>query len=178
MAMLAKMRLIKEPREIEKIAKATEISVAGHLEAMRRVRPGMREWDLKQILEDAFRKGGARNLAYGSIVGAGPDGCVLHYPRDDRTIQDGELVLIDAGAEFDHYASDVTRTFPANGKFTPEQRKIYEVVLRAQQSAIDRIRPRATGHRLQGDRRRRLLRLLHPQPRPSGRAGSPRRESS
>jgi Xaa-Pro aminopeptidase len=149
MAMLAKMRLIKEPREIEKIAKATEISVAGHLEAMRRVRPEMREWDLKQILEDAFRKGGARNLAYGSIVGAGPDGCVLHYPRDDRTIQDGELVLIDAGAEFDHYASDVTRTFPANGKFTPEQRKIYEVVLRAQQAAIDRIRPGATWDELQ-----------------------------
>jgi len=149
MAMLAKMRLVKEPREIEKIAKATDISVAGHLEAMRRVRPGMREWDLKQIVEDTFRKGGARYLAYGSIVGGGPDGCVLHYPLDDRTIQDGELVLIDAGAELDHYASDVTRTFPANGKFTPEQRKIYEVVLRAQQAAIDRIRPGATWEELQ-----------------------------
>jgi Xaa-Pro aminopeptidase len=143
-AMIAKMRMIKEPREIEKISKATDIAVLGHLEAMRRVRPGMREWDLKQIVEDTFRKNGSRRLAYGSIVGAGPDGCVLHYPRDDRAIQDGELVLIDAGAEFDHYASDVTRTFPANGKFSPEQRRVYEAVLRAQQAAMDKIRPGVT----------------------------------
>jgi len=142
--MIAKMRMIKEPREIEKITKATDIAVLGHLEAMRRVRPGMREWDLKQILEDTFRKSGSRRLAYGSIVGAGPDGCVLHYPRDDRVIQDGELVLIDAGAEFDHYASDVTRTFPANGKFSPEQRRVYDAVLRAQQAAMDKIRPGVT----------------------------------
>ena len=142
--MIAKMRMIKEPREIEKISKATDIAVLGHLEAMRRVRPGMREWDLKQIVEDTFRKNGSRRLAYGSIVGAGPDGCVLHYPRDDRAIQDGELVLIDAGAEFDHYASDVTRTFPANGKFSPEQRRVYEAVLRAQQAAMDKIRPGVT----------------------------------
>jgi Xaa-Pro aminopeptidase len=143
-AMIAKMRMIKEPREVEKIAKATDIAVLGHLEAMRRVRPGMREWDLKQVLEDTFRKNGSRRLAYGSIVGAGPDGCVLHYPKDDRVIQDGELVLIDAGAEFDHYASDVTRTFPANGKFTAEQRQVYAAVLRAQQAAMDKIRPGAT----------------------------------
>ena len=136
--------MIKEPREIEKIGRATDITVLGHLEAIRRVRPGMREWDLKQIVEDTFRKNGARYVAYGSIVGAGPDGCVLHYPKDDRVIQDGELVLIDAGAEFDHYASDVTRTFPANGKFTPEQRRVYDAVLRAQQAAMDRIRPGVT----------------------------------
>ncbi len=142
--MIAKMRMIKEPREIEKISRATDIAVLGHLEAMRRVRPGMREWDLKQVLEDAFRKNGSRRLAYGSIVGAGPDGCVLHYQRDDRVIQDGELVLIDAGAEFDHYASDVTRTFPANGKFSAEQRRVYEAVLRAQQAAMDKIRPGVT----------------------------------
>ena len=142
--MIAKMRMIKEPREIEKITRATEIAVLGHLEAMRRVRPGMREWDLKQLLEDTFRKNGSRRNAYGSIVGAGPDGCVLHYPRDDRVIQDGELVLIDAGAELDHYASDVTRTFPANGKFNSEQRRIYEAVLRAQQAAMDKIRPGVT----------------------------------
>ncbi len=143
-AMIAKMRMVKEPREIEKISKATDIAVLGHLEAIRRVRPGMREWELKQILEDTFRKNGSRRNAYPSIVGAGPDGCVLHYPKDDRVIQDGELVLIDAGAEFDLYASDVTRTFPANGKFTPEQRRVYDAVLRAQQAAMDRIRPGAT----------------------------------
>jgi Xaa-Pro aminopeptidase len=143
-SMVARMRMIKESREIEKIGKATDITVLSHLEAIRRVRPGMREWELKQILEDTFRRNGARYFAYGSIVGAGPDGCVLHYPKDDRVIQDGELVLIDAGAEFDHYASDVTRTFPANGKFTPEQRRVYDAVLRAQQAAMDRIRPGVT----------------------------------
>src|SRR5262249_16373833 len=113
----------------------------GHLEGMRRVRPGMHEYELKQIIEDTFRKGGARRLSYGSIVGAGPDGCVLHYPNDDRVIADGELGLVDAAAEFGHYATDVTRTFPANGKFTPEQRKIYEVVLRAQKAAMAQIKP-------------------------------------
>jgi Xaa-Pro aminopeptidase len=142
--MLLALRLTKEPREIEKITRATDITVAGHIDAMQKVRPGMHEYELKQIVEDAFRRGGARHLAYGSIVGAGPDGCVLHYPKDDRQIQDGELVLIDAGAEFDHYATDVTRTFPANGKFSPEQRKIYEVVLRAQQAALARVRPGVT----------------------------------
>jgi Xaa-Pro aminopeptidase len=138
-----RMRMQKEPRELALITRATDITVAGHLEGMRRVRPGMHEYELKQIIEDTFRKGGARRLSYGSIVGAGPDGCVLHYPNDDRVIGDGELVLVDAGAEYDHYATDVTRTFPANGKFTPEQRKIYEVVLRAQKAALAKVRPGA-----------------------------------
>jgi Xaa-Pro aminopeptidase len=147
--MLARMRSIKEPRELEKMARATEITVDGHLEAIRRVKPGMREWELKQILEDAFRKAGGRQLAYEPILGAGPDGCLLHYPGGDRVIQDGELVLIDAAAEFDHYASDVTRTFPANGKFTAEQRNIYDVVLRAQRAALKKVRPGVTWDELQ-----------------------------
>src|SRR5262249_1914663 len=92
--MLARMRSLKEPRELEKMARASQITVDGHLEAMRKVRPGMREWELKQILEDAFRRGGARRVAYEPILGAGPDGCLLHYPGGDRVIQDGELVLI------------------------------------------------------------------------------------
>jgi Xaa-Pro aminopeptidase len=147
--LLGKLRMVKEPREVEKIQKATDITVAGHLEAMRRMRPGMREWELKQIVEDTFRKGGARKLSYPSIVGGGPDGCVLHYPEDDRVVEDGELVLIDAGAEYDHYATDVTRTFPANGKFTPEQRKIYETVLQAQNAALAKVRPGVTWGELQ-----------------------------
>jgi Xaa-Pro aminopeptidase len=147
--LLGRMRMVKEPREIEKIQRATDITVAGHLEAWRHVHPGMREWELKQIMEDAFRKGGARELSYPSIVGGGPDGCVLHYPEDDRTIEDGELVLIDAAAQFDHYNSDVTRTFPANGHFTPEQRKIYEVVLKAQNAALAKVRPGVTWGELQ-----------------------------
>jgi Xaa-Pro aminopeptidase len=116
---------------------------------MRRVRPGMHEWELKQILEDTFRRGGARRLSYPSIVGAGPDGCVLHYPDDDRVIEDGELVLIDAGAEYDHYATDVTRTFPASGKFTPEQRRVYDTVLKAQNAALAKVRPGVTWSELQ-----------------------------
>jgi Xaa-Pro aminopeptidase len=146
---LGRIRMVKEPREIEKIQKATDITIAGHLEAMRRARPGMHEWEVKQIVEDAFRKGGARKLAYGSIVGGGPDGCVLHYPDDDRVVEDGELILIDAGAEYDHYATDVTRTFPANGKFTPEQRKVYETVLKAQNAALAKLRPGVTWGELQ-----------------------------
>jgi Xaa-Pro aminopeptidase len=147
--LLGRMRMVKEPREVEKIQRATDITVAGHLEAMRRVHPGMREWELKQLMEDAFRKGGARELSYPSIVGGGPDGCVLHYPEDDRTIEDGELVLIDAAAQFDHYNSDVTRTFPASGHFSPEQRKIYEVVLKAQNAALAKVRPGVTWGELQ-----------------------------
>jgi Xaa-Pro aminopeptidase len=147
--LLGRMRMVKEPREVEKIQKATDITIAGHLEAMKRVRPGMREWELKQIVEDAFHKGGARHLSYPSIVGGGPDGCVLHYPNDDRAIADGELVLIDAGAELDHYATDVTRTFPASGKFTPEQRQVYETVLKAQNAALAKVKPGVTWGELQ-----------------------------
>jgi len=138
--LLPRMRMVKEPRELEKLTRAADITVAGHLEAMRRVHPGMREGELKHILEDAFYKAGAKRTGYGSIVGAGPDGCVLHYFRDDRVIDSNDLVLIDAGAEFDYYVSDVTRTFPANGKFSPEQRKLYDVVLRAQKAALAKVR--------------------------------------
>jgi Xaa-Pro aminopeptidase len=141
---LGRMRMVKEPRELDKIQRATDMTVAGHLAAMRGVKPGMHEWDLKQILENEFRAKGAHRLSYESIVGAGPDGCVLHYVRDDRIIADGELVLIDAAAEFDHYTSDVTRTFPASGKFTAEQRKMYEVVLAAQSAALARVKPGVT----------------------------------
>jgi Xaa-Pro aminopeptidase len=148
-AELRAMRLSKEPRELEKIARATDITVAAHLEGWRMARPGVREWDVKRTIEEAFHKGGARHFAYGSIVGAGPDGCVLHYPKDDRVIADGELVLVDAGAEVDHYATDVTRTFPASGKFTPEQRAVYDVVLRAQKAAMAAVHAGVTWQELE-----------------------------
>ena len=112
-------------------------------------KPGVREWDVKRTIEDSFRKGGARHFAYGSIVGSGPDGCVLRYPSDDRVIADGDLVLVDAGAEVNHYATDVTRTFPANGKFTTEQRAVYDVVLRAQKAALAAVHPGVTWHELE-----------------------------
>jgi Xaa-Pro aminopeptidase len=143
------MRMAKEPREIEKIARASDITVAAHLEGWRAGKPGMREWDVKRVVEDSFRKGGARHFAYGSIVGSGPDGCVLHYPSDDRVIADGDLVLVDAGAEVDHYATDVTRTFPASGRFTAEQRAVYDVVLRAQKAALAAVHPGVTWRELE-----------------------------
>jgi len=146
---LRAMRMSKEPRELEKIARASDITVAAHLEGWRAGKPGMREWDVKRTVEDAFRRGGARHFAYGSIVGSGPDGCVLHYPSDDRVIADGDLVLVDAGAEVDHYATDVTRTFPASGKFTPDQRAVYDVVLRAQKAALAAVRPGVTWRELE-----------------------------
>lgn len=147
-ALLGRMRMVKEPRELERIQRATDITLQGHLAAWRSVRPGMRESDLKETLEAEFRKHGARKLSYPSIVGAGADGCVLHYRDDDKVINDGELVLIDAAASWDHYMSDVTRTFPANGRFAPEQRKLYEIVLRAQNAALAKVRPGVTWHEL------------------------------
>jgi Xaa-Pro aminopeptidase len=146
---LRAMRMAKEPRELERIARASDVTVAAHLEGWRMIRPGVREWDLKRVIEEAFRKGGARHFAYGSIVGSGPDGCVLHYASDDRVIADGDLVLVDAGAEIDHYATDVTRTFPANGKFTPEQRAVYDVVLRAQKAAMAAVHAGVTWRELE-----------------------------
>jgi Xaa-Pro aminopeptidase len=145
---LRAMRMAKEPRELEKIARATDITVAAHLEGWRAGKPGAREWDVKRVVEDGFRRGGAHHFAYGSIVGTGPDGCVLHYPSDDRVIADGDLVLVDAGAEIDHYATDVTRTFPASGRFTPEQRAVYDVVLRAQNAALAAVHPGVTWREL------------------------------
>jgi Xaa-Pro aminopeptidase len=146
---LRSMRMSKEPRELEKIARASDITVAAHLEGWRVGKPGMREWDVKRTVEDVFRRGGARHFAYGSIVGSGPDGCVLHYPSDDRVIADDDLVLVDAGAEVDHYATDVTRTFPASGKFTADQRAVYEVVLRAQKAAMAAVHAGVTWHELE-----------------------------
>ena len=148
-AELRAMRMSKEPREIEKIARASELTVAAHLEGWRVGKPGMREWDVKRTVEESFRKGGARRFAYGSIVGSGPDGCVLHYPSDDRVIADGDLVLVDAGAEVDHYATDVTRTFPASGKFTADQRAVYDVVLRAQKAALAAVHAGVTWRELE-----------------------------
>jgi Xaa-Pro aminopeptidase len=148
-AELRAMRMVKEPRELEKIARATDVTVAAHLEGWKVARPGVREWDVKRTIEDAFRRGGARRFAYGSIVGTGPDGCVLHLHDDDRVIAEGDLVLVDAGAEIDHYATDVTRTFPASGKFTPEQRAIHDVVLRAQTAAMAAVHAGVTWRELE-----------------------------
>ncbi len=116
--------------------KSIEHTAAGHARVLEVLRPGMREFELKDAIEEAFRRSGSRHVAYDSIVGSGPNGAILHYPKDDRAMKEGELVVVDAGAEEQFYATDVTRTYPVSGKFSPEQREIYDIVLKAQAAAI------------------------------------------
>lgn len=139
--MIAWMREQKEPREIELIRRAIAATERGHRAAMRQARVGMHEYDLKDIIESEFRAEGARGLAFPSIVGAGRNSAVLHYPLDNNTIGAGDMVLMDLGARYDYYCADITRTFPISGRFNDEQRRIYELVLQAQQAAERRIRP-------------------------------------
>jgi len=138
---LHEMRLFKSRQEIKCMRKAAGISAQAHRRAMRACRPGLREYQIEAELLYAFMQGGARSPAYQSIVGAGANACVLHYTDNTAVLEDGDLLLIDAGAEYEGYASDITRTFPVNGRFTPAQREVYEVVLAAQSAAIDKVRP-------------------------------------
>ncbi|MEK8088469.1 Xaa-Pro aminopeptidase [Thermithiobacillus plumbiphilus] len=139
--MIHEMRLIKDDAEIELMRRAAGISGAAHRQAMRVCRPGLYEYELEAELEYVFRRQGATAPAYTSIVGGGVNACVLHYIENSRMLADGDLVLIDAGAEYGGYAADITRTFPVNGRFSPEQRDLYALVLAAQQAAIEAVRP-------------------------------------
>ncbi len=141
---LARMREVKEPEELKLMRKGIEHTAAGHARVLEALRPGIREFELKDAIEDAFRRSGSRHVAYDSIVGSGPNGAILHYPKDDRKMKEGELVVVDAGAEEQYYATDVTRTYPVSGKFSPEQREIYDLVLRAQAAGIAAAKPGAT----------------------------------
>ena len=141
---LHEARLIKAPDEIASMERAVAITDAGHRAAMARTRPGMFEYEAEAILRSVFREHGSERHAYPPIVGSGPNATILHYRKNDRRMQDGDLLLIDAGSEYDYYASDVTRTFPVNGKFTAPQRAIYELVLAAELQAIAAVRPGAT----------------------------------
>lgn len=134
--LLARMREVKAPEELALMRKGIEHTAAGHARVLEVLRPGMREFELKDAIEDAFRRSGSRHVSYDSIVGSGPNGAILHYPKDDRAMKEGELVVVDAGAEEQFYATDVTRTYPVSGKFSPEQREIYDIVLKAQAAAI------------------------------------------
>lgn len=136
--LLNELRLIKSEDEIERIQKACDISVQAHINAMKGCKVGMYEYGLEGILLQTFYEHGSRYPAYPCIVAAGNNACILHYTRNDKKIAEGDLVLIDAGAEYDYYAADITRTFPANGQFSQEQRAIYELVLNAQLAAIDK----------------------------------------
>jgi len=144
------MRAVKDADEIARLRRAVNISVAGHIAAMRAARPGMYEYELEAALEDGFRRNGADRLGYPSIVGSGPNSTTLHYDVNRRRTENGDLVVIDAAAEWGQYTADVTRTFPVNGKFTPRQKAIYDLVLGAQQAAFDAIRPGITIRELDG----------------------------
>ncbi|AWL05701.1 Xaa-Pro aminopeptidase [Massilia oculi] len=141
LAILDEMRLLKDEHEIALMARAGAISAQAHARAMRATRPGMFEYEIEAELLHEFRRNGAQFPAYPSIVASGPQSCVLHYNANNRRIGDGDLVLIDAGCELDGYASDITRTYPANGRFSDAQRTLYELVLRAQSAAIAAINP-------------------------------------
>lgn len=141
---LHKMRLLKSGEELTLMTKALDITREAHIAAMAAAEPGKYEYEVESVLNGVFRRRGSERPAYGSIVGSGPNATVLHYRKNDRQMQDGDLLLIDAGCEYGYYASDITRTFPVNGTFTPAQRKIYELVLEAQFASIRATRPGAT----------------------------------
>ncbi len=138
---LNEMRLIKDDEEIAIMRRAADITSEAHARAMRSSRAGLREYHLEAELLHEFRRNGSQFPAYGSIVATGANACVLHYRAGDAELRDGDLVLIDAGCELDSYASDITRTFPVNGKFSGPQKALYELVLAAQQAAIDHTAP-------------------------------------
>lgn len=138
---LHELRLRKSPDEIRAIRKAVDVSVQAHQRAMAACRPGIYEYQIEAELAHEFMRHGLRYAAYPSIVAGGGNACVLHYTENADVLRDGDLLLIDAGAEFGNYAADITRTFPVNGRFSEAQRLLYELVLDAQAAAIDKIRP-------------------------------------
>ncbi len=139
--LLGEMRLFKSDAELALMRKAAQISVDAHLCAMRRCKYLQYEYELEAELIYEFSRQGCRNVAYDPIVGGGENACVLHYTDNNQALHAGDLVLIDAGGEYANYAADITRTFPINGQFTPEQRSIYELVLKAQKAGIAAIKP-------------------------------------
>ena len=141
---LHEMRLIKDKEEVKWMGAAAKLAAAGHMRAMRYVAPGKKEFQVQAELECEFRLGGSEYPAYPSIVAGGKNACILHYIDNNCELHDGDLLLIDAGAELDCYASDISRTFPVNGKFSGEQRALYEIVLAAWKAAIKQVRPRCS----------------------------------
>ena len=139
--MLSEMRLIKSPNEIRLMQQAGQITALGHIKAMQTTRPNRFEYEIESDILHEFNRHCARFPSYNSIVAGGSNACILHYTENDRPLNDGDLVLIDAGCEFAMYAGDITRTFPVNGKFSQPQREIYELVLKAQKRAIELLIP-------------------------------------
>jgi Xaa-Pro aminopeptidase len=140
-ALLDDMRLFKDAHELAVMRRAARIAAAAHRRAMQATRPGRNEYQIEAELLYEFRRNGAQFPAYSPIVAGGANACVLHYVANDAPLADGDLLLIDAGCELDGYASDITRTFPVNGRFSGAQRAVYELVLEAQRAAIAAVRP-------------------------------------
>ncbi len=138
------LRLVKSPEEIDLLQKAVDVTVDAQRAAMAAIRPGMGEWEVEALIEFVYRAHGARRVGFNSIVGSGPNTTILHYESNDRRMEAGDLVLMDIGAEWHHYTADVTRTVPVSGTFTPEQATIYQIVLDAQNAAIEIVEPGVT----------------------------------
>jgi Xaa-Pro aminopeptidase len=141
---IARQRMEKSVEEIARIQRATDASIDAHRTAWRTIEPGRYEYQIAAVMVETYMAEGCRRSAYAPIVGAGPDSTILHYSRNSRRMDAGEIAVIDVGAECDHYASDITRTVPVNGKFTARQREIYDVVLGAQKAAIAAVKPGMT----------------------------------
>lgn len=146
---VGEMRLFKSEQEIELLRRAAAISVVAHKRAMAICRTVKYEYELEAELIYEFARGGCRSVAYDPIIGSGENTCILHYTANDQPLCAGDLVLIDAGGEYENYAADITRTFPVNGVFTKEQRAIYELVLKAQKAAIREIKPGLPWNKMQ-----------------------------
>jgi len=141
---LHELRLHKRPEELAALRKAAAISADAHLAAMATGKPGTFEHEIEAVVEYTFRKRGGNGPGYGTIVGAGENATILHYVENRCAVADGDLVLVDAGCEYDHYTADITRTWPANGRFTPPQRDVYQLVLATQKSAVELVKPGVT----------------------------------
>jgi Xaa-Pro aminopeptidase len=146
---LYESRLIKSEDEIAYMRHAAQISAQAHCAGMRASQPGLYEYEVMAAINYELRRHGCLLSAYDAIVGGGANGCILHYMDNNSRLVDGDLLLVDAGGEYQYYAADITRTYPVNGKFTPEQRALYEVVLAAQQGVIDQVKPGVTWEMLQ-----------------------------
>lgn len=135
--LIHEMRLHKGEDEVEMMQKAATISAEAHMLAMKKMRPGMNEFQVESLIEAYMRDNGATGVAYNSIIGGGENATILHYVENNRELKDGDLILIDAGAEYKGYAADITRTFPVNGRFTKPQREVYDVVLEVQEQCVE-----------------------------------------
>ena len=141
---IAEMRSIKSAAELALLQKAIDATITAHVEAMKSCEPGMYEYELQAVIEYCFAKNGAEYQGFPSIVGSGPNSCILHYEANRRKMQSGEVVVMDIGAEYQGYSADVTRTIPVNGTFSQAQREIYEIVLRANEESIKEFKPGAS----------------------------------